>query len=131
MLFLGLCLPAVPSSRPAGARARGAQGPSRLAVAMTLRLTPVFPGHALTGLSTAHQAGRDAVAWVLSYSKARPLWRTAQAMRASLLASAIASTLWCSRFLAASIHDLSPYRSHFFPSLTKTTHAACTNRARR
>ena len=29
--------------------------------------------------------------------------RTLQAMRASLLASAIASTLWCSRFLAASI----------------------------
>jgi hypothetical protein len=36
------------------------------------------------------------------------LLRTAQAIRASLLASAIASTLWCRRFLAASIHDLSP-----------------------
>src|SRR4051812_30585409 len=32
-------------------------------------------------------------------------------MRASLLASAIASTLWCNRFLADSIHALSPCRS--------------------
>jgi hypothetical protein len=40
-------------------------------------------------------------------SKARPRARTLQAMRASLLASAIASTLRCSRFLAASIQDLS------------------------
>jgi hypothetical protein len=38
----------------------------------------------------------------------RSLLRTAQAMRASLLASAIASTLRCSRFLAASIQGLSP-----------------------
>jgi hypothetical protein len=36
------------------------------------------------------------------------LLRTAHAMRASLLASAMASTLWCSRFLAASIHDFRP-----------------------
>jgi hypothetical protein len=41
-------------------------------------------------------------------SNPRPLASTAQAMRASLLASAIAGTLWCSRFFAASIHDLSP-----------------------
>ena len=40
--------------------------------------------------------------------EARPLASTAQAMRASLLASAIASTLWCNRLLAASIQDLSP-----------------------
>jgi hypothetical protein len=54
-------------------------------------------------------AGWDAVASVvLTHAKARPLLRTAQAMRASLLASAMASTLWCSRFFAASIHDLSP-----------------------
>ena len=53
-------------------------------------------------------AGRDAIASVLTHAKARPLLRTAQAMRASLLASAMASTLWCSRFFAASIHDLSP-----------------------
>ena len=36
------------------------------------------------------------------------LVENAQAMRASLLASAIASTLRCRRCLAASIHDLSP-----------------------
>src|SRR6266481_2418766 len=54
------------------------------------------------------QAGRYAASLVLTHSKAHPLWRTAQAMRASLLTSAIASTLWCRRFLAASIHDLSP-----------------------
>ena len=41
-------------------------------------------------------------------SKPRPRASTLQAMRASLLASAIASTLWCSRFLAASIQGLSP-----------------------
>jgi hypothetical protein len=32
-------------------------------------------------------------------------------MRANLLASAMASTLWCSRFLAASSQGLSPWRS--------------------
>jgi hypothetical protein len=41
-------------------------------------------------------------------SKARPRARTLQAMRANLLASAIASTLRCSHFLAASIQGLSP-----------------------
>src|SRR6516225_11077338 len=55
-LFLCSCLVAVPSSRPAGAQARRAQGPSRLAVAMTLRLAPMFPGHALTGLSTVRRS---------------------------------------------------------------------------
>ena len=54
------------------------------------------------------QAGRTLASSVLVSSKARPLASTAQAMRASLLASAIASTLWCKRFLAASIQDLSP-----------------------
>ena len=54
------------------------------------------------------QAGPDAISSVLTHSKARPLLRTAQAIRASLLASAIASTLWCNRFLAASIQDLRP-----------------------
>ena len=54
------------------------------------------------------QAGRTLASSVLVSSKARPLASTAQAMRASLLASAIASTLWCSRLLAASIQDLSP-----------------------
>src|ERR1700733_9045746 len=71
------------------------------------------------------QAGRTLASSVLVSSKARPLASTAQAMRASLLASAIASTLWCNRLLAASILDLSPQRSQFF-ILTSTTHAACT-----
>jgi transposase len=39
-------------------------------------------------------------------------WLGLVPIRASLLASAIASTLWCSRFLAASIHGLSPWPSH-------------------
>src|SRR6266576_6501482 len=59
MLFLCSCLAAVPSSRPAGLQARRAQGPSRLAVAMMLRLAPVFPGHALTALSTARGSSRS------------------------------------------------------------------------
>src|SRR5450631_323406 len=70
---------AVPSSRPAERRAR-----------------------------REDQAGRTPASSVLVSSKARPLASTAQAMRASLLASAIASTLWCNRLLAASIQDLSP-----------------------
>src|SRR5947209_14600553 len=59
MLFLCSCLAAVPSSRPAGVQARRAQGPSRLAVAMMLRVAPVFPGHALTGLSAARGSSRS------------------------------------------------------------------------
>jgi hypothetical protein len=54
------------------------------------------------------QAGRTFASSALVSSKARPLASTAQAMRASLLASAIANTLWCNRLLAASIQDLSP-----------------------
>src|SRR5262249_8843366 len=75
----------------------------------------------------------DQTAWAVAIalaSKPRPRARTLQAMRASLLASAIASTLWCSRLLAASIQGLSPYRSQFF-GLSKTTQAAWTNSARR
>src|ERR1700722_17873935 len=56
-------------------------------------------------------------------SKARPRARTLQAMRASLLASAIASTLRCSHFLAASIQGLSPWRAQLL-GLISTTHAA-------
>src|SRR4029453_5787740 len=63
-------------------------------------------------------------------SKCRPCARTLQAIRASLLASAIASTLRCSRFLAASIQDLSPWRSQLF-GLISTTHAACPNKNRK
>src|ERR1700704_5125783 len=68
--------------------------------------------------------------FVLRHSNLRSLLRPAQAMRASLLASAIASTLWCSRLLAASIQGLSPCRSQLL-GLISTTHAACTNRTRR
>jgi len=54
------------------------------------------------------QAGWIAASATLLASKLRPWARTLQAMRASLLASAIASTLRCSRLLAASIQGLSP-----------------------
>ena len=47
-------------------------------------------------------------------SKSRSRARTLHAMRASLLASAIARTLRCNRFLAPSIQRLSPWRSHRF-----------------
>jgi hypothetical protein len=54
------------------------------------------------------QAARTLASSVPVNSKARPIASTAQAMRTSLFASAIASTLWCNRLLAASIQDLSP-----------------------
>jgi hypothetical protein len=44
---------AVPSSRPAQRRLRRAQGRSRPAVALGLRLAPALPGRALTAPSTA------------------------------------------------------------------------------
>ena len=100
---------AVPSSRPAERRSRRAQGRSRSAVALTrsslcrCQAAPWRPR-----ARREDQAGRTPASSVLVSSKARPLASTAQAMRASLLASAIASTLWCNRFLAASIQDLSP-----------------------
>ena len=59
-------------------------------------------------------ADRGAISSVLTHSKFRPLASTAQAMRASLLASAMARTLWCSRFFAALIQDLSPCRSQLW-----------------
>src|SRR5271165_573559 len=58
-LFLCSRLAAVPLSRPAGAEVRRAQGPSRLAVAITLPLAPMFPGHALTAPSTARGSSRS------------------------------------------------------------------------
>jgi hypothetical protein len=80
---------------------RGRQGwPSRLARLWRRRFHAMSAVHA--------QADRHAISLVLTHSKLRSLLRTAQAMRASLLASAIASTLWCSRRLAASIQGLSP-----------------------
>src|SRR3977135_686601 len=100
---------AVPSSRPADvdrvARRGGEVGPSRLACGWVGRCQAApCPRRA----RREDQAGRTPASSVLVSSKARPLASTAQAMRASLLASAIASTLGCNRFLAASIQDLSP-----------------------
>src|SRR5437879_12066249 len=52
---------AVPSSRPAERRSRRAQGRSRPAVALGLRLAPALPGCALTAPSTARgSSGSDA-----------------------------------------------------------------------
>jgi hypothetical protein len=85
---------------------RGGQGrPSRLACRGLRRCQAApLPRRA----RREDQAGRTLASSVLVSSKARPLASTAQAMRASLLASAMASTLWCNRLLAASIQDLSP-----------------------
>lgn len=85
---------------------RGGQGrPSRLACGRLRRCQAApWPRRA----RREDQAGRTPASSVLVSSKARPLASTAQAMRASLLASAIASTLWCNRLLAASIQALSP-----------------------
>jgi hypothetical protein len=101
---------AVPSSRPADRRSRRAQGRSRPAVALGLRRGSGVARLRLDPRRARRedQAGRTPASSVLVSSKARPLASTAQAMRASLLASAIASTLWCNRLLAASIQDLSP-----------------------
>ena len=85
---------------------RGGQGrPSRWACGW-LRRCQAAPGPRRA--RREDQAGRTPASSVLVSSKARPLASTTQAMRASLLASAIASTLWCNRLLAASIQDLSP-----------------------
>src|SRR5712664_1128772 len=52
---------AVPSSRPVERRSRRAQGRSRPAVALGLRLAPALPGCALTAPSTARgSSGSDA-----------------------------------------------------------------------
>src|ERR1700739_1814669 len=85
---------------------RGGQGrPSRWACG----LLPRWPAAPCARRARREdQAGRTPASSVLVSSKARPLASTAQAMRASLLARAIASTLWCNRLLAASIQDLSP-----------------------
>ena len=97
----------VPACACAGApRARGRQGwPSRL-LCLLLQRRQATPWRVRARRDT--QAARGDILFVLMHSNLRSLLRTAQAMRASLLASAIASTLWCRRFLAASIQDLSP-----------------------
>src|SRR6516164_3566040 len=107
--FLGSCHEAVPKSGPALIPGHRAQGPSRLAVALGSPLARHFQATPWRARARCHaHADRDAIGLVLTHSNLRSLLRTAQAMRASLLASAIASTLCCSRFLAASIQDLSP-----------------------
>jgi hypothetical protein len=107
-LFLCSCLATVPSSRPAAADAprAGAVKAGRRA-GLASRFDAARPRLDRPEHGSEDYAARD-ISSVLSHAKARPLLRTAQATRASLLASAIASTLWCSRFFAASIHDLSP-----------------------
>src|ERR1700757_3027693 len=82
----------VPACACRCAARKGRQGwPSR----WPCPLASVLPGPRLDGPRARREdhAGRDAIASVLTNSKARPLLRTAHAMRASLLASAMASTL--------------------------------------
>jgi hypothetical protein len=70
------------SNLTAGRRARLAQP------------VPALPGHALTGSGTGpHTQTQRGVSSVFSHLKLQSLLRTAQAIRASLLASAMASTL--------------------------------------
>src|ERR1700730_4720184 len=68
------------------------------------------------------QAGRTPASSVLVSSKARPLASTAQAMRASLLASAIASTLWCKPPLGGFDPGFEPVT---FPVLYPHQHNPC------
>src|SRR4029077_308899 len=96
----------VPACACSGHRA---QGPSRMAVELVSPLARFFQATPWRARARCQaHADRGTIALVLTHSNLRSLLRTAQAMRASLLASAIASTLWCSRFLAALIQDLSP-----------------------
>jgi hypothetical protein len=101
---------AVPSSRPAERRSRRAQGAVKAGRRAWLAAGSGVARPRLDGPRARRedQAGWTSASSVLVSSKARPFASTAQAMRASLLASAITSTLWCNRLLAASIQDLSP-----------------------
>ena len=100
---------AVPSSRPALGQRRRAQRRSRLAGVRLAQPVPALPGHALTGSSTGrrHLSAAGRLISLLAFEVA-VLTEDAQAIRASLLASAMASTLGCSRLFAAVIHCLSP-----------------------
>jgi hypothetical protein len=91
-------------------RSRRAQGRSRPAVALGLRRAPALPGCALTAPSTARgSSGSDACIVSPRQLEGASLSQHRPGDAASfLLASAIASTLWCNRLLAASIQDLSP-----------------------
>jgi hypothetical protein len=81
------------SQSPFMVKALRARGVTQ-AVARALPRALALPGHALTARAPREdQRGRGAIASVLTHSKQRPLRRIAP-MRASLLASAIASTLW-------------------------------------
>ena len=126
-----------PVGSPVFACAGKTEPPSRLILSQTSAGKSYRFAYVIAGSSSfdVHLALDDQAAWAVALvfvlaSKFRPRARTLQAMRASLLASAIASTLGCSRFLAASIQGLSPWRSQLF-GLISTTQAACTNRTRR
>ena len=108
--FLCSCREAVPSSRPARCAGHRAQRPSRLAVAVAFVLAPPSEGHALTVPSTVprlRRLGRRRSCRPGQFEVA-PLVENRPRDAGQLVASAIASTLWCSRFLAASIQALSP-----------------------
>src|SRR5262245_10585471 len=98
------------SAPTAGCRGRRAQMLSRLArpgPPEGLGLDSIEHDGTLVMSGPPH-AGWDTGSDIFLTSKLRPWCSTLQAMRASLLASAIASTLWCSRPAAASIQGLRP-----------------------
>src|ERR1035437_4576778 len=122
-----------PFGSPVFACAGKTEPPSLLIISQTSAGKGYRSGYVIADSSSHVLVFNDQTGWAMAIdlaSKSRPRARTDQAMRASLLASAIASTLRCSRFLAASIQDLSPWRSQLF-GLISTTHAACTNRTPR
>jgi hypothetical protein len=85
--------------------------PSLLILSQTSAGKGYQSGYVIADSSSNFLVFSDQTGWAVTIdlaSKSRPWARTDQAMRASLLASAIASTLWCYRLLAASIQDLSP-----------------------
>src|SRR5882724_7666754 len=109
-----------PFGSPVLAGAGKTDPPSRLVLSQTSagreRVTSLRVPH----LGLDDQTDWAAASSVFLASKFRPQARTLQAMRASLLASAIASTLRCSRFLAASIQALSPWRCQLLGLISTT-----------
>src|SRR4030095_6211741 len=96
-----------PFGSPVFADAGKTGPPSRL----ILSQTSAGKGCRTTSSRVPYLALYDQTGWTVAIdltSKPRPRARTLQAMRASLLASALASTLWGTRLLAASIQGLSP-----------------------
>ena len=121
-----------PCGSPVFASAGKTDPPSRFILSQTsagkYRSDYVIAGSSFCAAPVIVGVNEDQADWAAATSsfltsKARPRARTLQAMRASLLASAIARTLRCSLFLAASIQGLSPWRSQLF-GLISTTHAA-------